>query len=132
MKTIKILIISLLLVITQAFAWGKGEQKALLGFTAGVVLTHFISNYDNSSYESVPSKTVYVQEPKEIVYVDSYESHHEFREYKRRYHHRERFAHRNYERRYNRHYYNEEYPRHHHRKHNRVVVQNNYQTNYYY
>jgi hypothetical protein len=129
MKTIKILIISLLLVATQAFAWGKSERSALLGFTAGAVLTHLVSNYDNNSYRSHSVKRVYVQEPREVVYVNSYERHEEFREYKRVHHlHRDRFSYRNYDRSYDR-----EYPRHHHHRHSRkVVVQNNYQTNYYY
>ncbi|MFK5937034.1 MAG: hypothetical protein QM497_01445 [Sulfurimonas sp.] len=131
MKTIKILIISLLLVVTQAFAWGKSEQKALLGFTAGVVLTHLVSNYDNNSYKSYSTKTVYVQEPRETVYIDRYQRHEEFRHNKKRYHHnRDRFSRHHYDRRYNR-GYNKKYTKH-HRKHNRVVVQNHYITNYYY
>jgi hypothetical protein len=113
-------------VASQAFAWGRSEQKALLGFTAGVVLTHFISNYDNNSYRSHSPKRVYVQEPREVVYVDRYERHEEFRHCKRREHHnRDRFTHSRYDREY-------EHPRHHHRKHNSVVVQNTYETNYYY
>ena len=131
MKTIKIMIISLLLVATQAFAWGKGERSALLGFTAGAVLTHLVSNYGNNSYESHSTKTVYIQEPREMVYVDRYQEHREFRHYQRRHHHRDRFVCNDYERKYDREY-SREYPRRHHRKHSRVVIQNNYRTNYYY
>ena len=128
MKTIKIMIISLLLVATQAFAWGKGERSALLGFTAGAVLTHFVSNYDNNSYQNHSNKRVYVQEPREVVYVNRYERHEEFREHCRRPHHyRNRFLHNNYDKRYDR-----EYSKRHHHKHNRIVVHNNYRTNYYY
>jgi len=130
MKTIKIMIISLLLVATQAFAWGKGERSALLGFTAGAVLTHLVSNYNNNSYESHATKTVYMQEPREIVYVNRYQRHEELKYYKRRHHYRDRFTHNSYDRRYDR-GYNRKHTRH-HRKHDRVVVQNIYRTNYYY
>ena len=132
MKTIKIMFISLLLVATQAFAWGKSERSALLGFTAGAVLTHLVSNHANNSYRSHSIKRVYVQEPREIVYVDRYERHEEIRHYKRRHHqHRDRCAHNNYDRRYDW-KYSRGYRKHHHPKRDRVVVQNNYRTNYYY
>ena len=127
MKTIKILIISLLLVTSQAFAWGKSEQKALLGFTAGVVLTHLVSNYDNNSYRSHATKTVYVQEPQRVVYVDRYQ-HYEHPRWQRHRHHEDKFACRSYDRRYDRHYdrdYDDRYA-HHHRKHDRVVIDHYY------
>jgi len=116
MKTIKILIISLLLVTSQAFAWGKSEQQALLGFTAGVILTHLVSNYDNNSYRSHATKRIYVQEPQRVVYVDRHQ------------HYEDRFACRSYDRRYDRHYdrdYDDRHA-HNHRKHDRVVIDHYY------
>ena len=118
MKTIKIMIISLLLVATQAFAWGKGEQKALIEFTAGVVLTHLASNHDNNSDRSHSGQT---------VYVDRYQKHKRFNHYERRHpQHRDRFSRSNYDRRYDR-----DYSKHHQHPRNRVVVKNSYRTSYY-
>ena len=110
MKTIQIILFSLLLS-TQSFAWGQAEQKALLGFTAGVVLTHFISQeYSNPHKAQAQKQRYHEPEEKEVEYIDrSYESYSEV--HYQRPHHRRR--------------------EHNHRA-SQVIIVNNYRNNYYY
>lgn len=117
MKTIKLIILSLLLVASQAFAWGQAEQKALLGFTVGVALTHFISKYDTHSYQTQRyEQNFYTPEPSRAEYIDARNSSRNDTVEVNNYY-------------YNTNYYNER-PRHHRSK--KVVVQNYYSDNYYY
>jgi len=119
MKTIQIIILSLLIA-TQSFAWGQAEQKALLGFTAGVALTHFISNYDNSRTYEPKEETQYI----DARYERYSEVHH------RRPHRKNRTVYvNNY---YNTTYYNERPREQKHCRSNRVIVNNTYRNDYYY
>ena len=123
MKPLQIILLSLLLS-TQSFAWGQAEQKALLGFTAGVVLTHFISNYDDNTYRTQTNvQRVYTPEPLREEYIDARNRD-------------QTVVVNNY---YNNRTYYNKYPRHEHRHmHHRhrhshkVIVENNYRNNYYY
>ncbi len=128
MKTIQIMLLSLLIT-TQSFAWGQAEQKALLGFTAGVALTHFISNYDNSTHHAqTHTQTFYTPESSRTEYIDA--RHGRYTEV-----HQPRHSHRNrtveVNNYYNKIYYNER-PQPRHSRSNKVIVENHYRNNYYY
>ena len=92
MKTLITIIVSLFLS-TQAYAWGKGEQSALLGFLGGALVTHYIStNYNNTGTTRYISDTVY-EEPtvrKTVIYThsnDFYERRREYNDYEREEYH---------------------------------------------
>jgi len=128
MKMFKILTISLLLMVTQVFAWGQAEQKALLGFTAGVALTHFISTYDNNSYMGQRHMQRVYQPEEESEYIDvKYERYSEVRRHQPHHSNRTTYIN-NY---YNNTYYNAHRRQNHYRS-NRVIVKNHYRNNYYY
>ena len=110
MKTIQIILFSLLLS-TQSFAWGQAEQKALLGFTAGVVLTHFISQEHSTPQRvQIQEQRYYEPEEEEVEYID------------RRY---ERYSEVHYQRPHHTRLQN-------HCRSSQVIVVNNYRNNYYY
>lgn len=129
MKTIQIMILSLLIA-TQSFAWGQAEQKALLGFTAGVALTHFISTYDKNTHYT---QKYYEPQRESYEYIDARNDTYvqeRYTEVRRpRHHHRNRTVYvNNY---YNKTYHNER-PKHNPCRTNKVIVKNNYRNNYYY
>jgi len=127
MKTIQIMILSLLIA-TQSFAWGQAEQKALLGFTVGVALTHFISTYDKNSHVTQTHEQRYYEPQRESYeYIDARNDTYVEERYTEvhhpRHHHRNRTVYvNNY---YNKTYYNER-PKRSHCSSNRVMVQNDY------
>lgn len=114
MKTVKIMILSLLLA-TQTFAWGKSERSALLGFAAGAVLTHLIVNSNDTNYkqnknhwnsevssyyEPIRREPVHVQKVYQDVHINQYTVYEDTRDYENRHHgkrvHHHKHAHHNY------------------------------------
>ena len=112
MKKLALVFLGLLLA-TQAYAFGKNERNALLGFGAGILVAHIIDKHQNVSYQdhsrvNYGQRVVYSQ-PQHVVYEREPQRKHHRKEHKMRKH-----AHRD------------------HRGHRDVVVVNHYRDHYYY
>ncbi|MFT5662555.1 MAG: hypothetical protein ACI9TV_003212 [Sulfurimonas sp.] len=137
MKKIQIILLSLL-VASSAFAWGKNERNALLGFGAGVIVSQLVNNHDNNyntrvSYEQriVHTRPRHVQ--KEARHVDERrynEPRYDNRRYSERKHHKAHQHH--YTKRHNKHHNKHHRKAHRRGHHNDTMVINNHRSNYYY
>lgn len=122
MKTIKILIASLLLV-SQSYAFGKGERNLLLGIGVGAVVATVLHSNNVRLTNIAHTKRVYV------------DTHHERKMYKKQMRKEER-RHVKRERHYNSHHNTHRYSKHdkHHQRHNfsKERHHHNYAYNYRY
>lgn len=126
MKTLKIMIVSLLLV-TQSYALSNSGKKALLGVGAIAILAYALQANNHNNYERGERK---------VVYIDSHNSNkkhvkrhmrkHHKHNYYNKYHHKNNTcnSHNNYYSNNDR-YYNKKYTRK-HRNYDEVVVSHHY------
>jgi hypothetical protein len=149
MKTITILLTSLLLT-SSAYAFGDRERNAILGFGAGVLVSHMINEYHNDKRGSLDlhasfGETV-VQPVRHVVHREPryHREHHQERKYcasdrahVKKHHRNDRhYAKHAYKKGFAKGYkkgYKKAYKKH-MRKHHRadVVAVNNYSSHYYY
>ena len=130
MKTLKIMIVSLLLV-TQSYALSNSGKKALMGLGAVAILAYALEANSQDKYERAHSRVIYVDSHKK-KHVKHYNKHHRKDNY--RYSYNQRNKHKYYKkhnRRYNNHYsHNDRYEDNRytkkHRKYNEIAVNHRY------
>lgn len=130
MKKITVLLLSLL-VATQAFALGKNERNALLGFGAGVLVTHLIQEHSKNNAHTRVSYNENMKHARTIQRTQHHAQKPRFaREHKRahRCHKDKRFH-----KRYSKHHKKKHHKRAFHRQAPRenIVVVNRYRNHYY-